>query len=810
MHRPAHSVSSQSNVIIDQSISLESNQLVGIWRIVIGMMIYVVASFSHIQAAPDHNTHVIQPAPAEETIRLQLSWQHRFQFAGFYAAKYKNFYKKEGLNVELLEKTNNHSPIQQVVNGVADYGVADSALLLHRSKNRLLTIVAPIFQHSPQVLFTTKRSGINNIFDLNYKRVGFYAKDTDSLSLILMFKELGITPNIVRYPNNFDAETLQTDKIDAFSGYFSPQLVNQDTSKTDGILSAFQPKDYGVNLYGDMLFTTNKEAQNNPQRLQAFTQATLKGWEYALENPKEVAKYIQRHYAPELSLNALLAEAALVEQAIDRHNYPLGNLDPGRIQYTQNLLVKHHLTQNSDLHYVNNLSLNDHRTSFTPGEIEWLKKHQTVKVAIDTHWAPLEFVDDAGNFVGIAPKFLEFISHQTGIEFQPATDLTWSEAVQQMQQGKLDMYSAVSYTPERASYSLYTQPYLNFPMVIATQRYESFISDLAKLSDKTIAVVKDYASHEFMRTTYPNIELKLVDNPKQGVEAVSKGEVYGYVDNVAIITHYINTNHFTNIQISGETPFHSDVHMAVRKDWPELQSIINKVIDSMTEAQRAEITDAWLKITYQQVFMWKEFLWVAIPILLSIAIVSYYNLRLKRMNSNLRIAQKSLEKTNRALSGLSVTDHLTGVYNRKHLDKILHQEMERANRYGQEFAILIMDLDFFKQVNDNHGHLVGDEVLITFSSWIHSIIRSSDTLGRWGGEEFMLICPNTTAQQAYQIGEKICIGTRLQTYPNAIKQTVSIGVTAYLKQQSAEQLLEKADDALYIAKQNGRNQVVIM
>lgn len=447
--------------------------------------------------------------------------------------------------------------------------------------------------------------------------------------------------------------------------------------------------------------------------------------------------------------------------------------------------------------------------TFSEEEIAWIKSHRKVKVAIDPNWAPLEFVNEQGEFVGIAPKFLDYIRHQTGIEFEPATHLTWSQAVEAMQKGELDMYSAVSFTPERSTYTLYTDPYLNFPMVIATQRNANFINDLSRLTDKTIAVVEDYASQENMQRFFPNVPLMLVATPQEGVEAVSKGEAFGYIDNVAIITHYINKNNYTNLQISGETPFRSDVHMAVRKDWPELQSILNKLFASMPQQVKNDITDSWLKVTYQKVFQWTEILWVIVPVAMFILITSYYSLRLRSINANLKFAQLQLEETNRSLSGLSLTDHLTGVYNRKHLDKTINQEIERAHRYGHEFSILIMDLDYFKQVNDTHGHLVGDEVLITFSAWISSMIRSSDTFGRWGGEEFLLVCPNTTAEQAYQLGEKICIGTRLQTYPKSIMQTVSIGVTTFQKGQDAEQLLERADEALYRAKQNGRNRTVI-
>ncbi|WP_130536713.1 diguanylate cyclase [Thiomicrorhabdus indica] len=746
-----------------------------------------------------------------ERVKLQLSAEHRFQFAGYYAAQIKGFYEQEGLNVEIIPNSGSQNATQTIIEGQADFAISDISLLLDPNRQKLINIVAPIFQHSHQALFSLKHQDLDSIYQLNYKKVALFSEEPNALTLLLMFKELKIKPNLIRNRHSLDISQINKTQSPAFGGSLS-SLIHQQFQrhkKQRLQLNRFLPQHYGVDLYGDMLLTSNLKIQSNPAQVQAFKRASLKGWEYALEHPTKVIHYIQSYLNPNLTFEGLRKEAEAVRNSIDLVNFPLGHFDTGRLQYAQNLLRQHGFIHNPKT--IENSQQTSRMASkqFTSKEIEWMQNHKQVQVAVDAHWAPLEFINEQGQFVGIAPKFLDYISHKTGIEFIPFTQLSWSESVTQMESGKLDMYSAVFYTDERSEYSLYTDPYLELPMVIATQRNEGFISNLNQLQNKTIAVVKDYASQANMQQHFPDIPLKLVSSPEEGLKLVSSGEAFGYIDNAAIITYYINKHHYTHLQISGETPFRSGIHMAVRKNWPELQSIINKVIENMPHAVRNDITDPWLKIAYPSMINWKTITWIIAPILFIVLLTSYYNLRLKRINRDLKETQQQLEETNRSLSGLSVTDHLTGVYNRKHLDKVITQEIERAHRYGQKFSIILMDLDYFKQVNDTHGHLIGDEVLITFSAWVNTVIRSSDTFGRWGGEEFLIICPNTTNDQAYHLAEKICSEVQLQSFPKSINQTVSIGISEFIKGQNAEQVLEHVDHALYRAKQNGRNRVVM-
>lgn len=155
---------------------------------------------------------------------------------------------------------------------------------------------------------------------------------------------------------------------------------------------------------------------------------------------------------------------------------------------------------------------------------------------------------------------------------------------------------------------------------------------------------------------------------------------------------------------------------------------------------------------------------------------------------------------------LSVKDKLTGIYNRIKLDEVLHTEFLRYSRSKTPFSVIMFDIDFFKKVNDTYGHLVGDEVLKKMSWLVGSSVRENDIFGRWGGEEFLIICPDTDAKGASTLAEKLRRKIELYEFPEVERVTCSFGV-AEIESLGADNIVKNADDALYRSKQTGRNKV---
>ncbi len=175
--------------------------------------------------------------------------------------------------------------------------------------------------------------------------------------------------------------------------------------------------------------------------------------------------------------------------------------------------------------------------------------------------------------------------------------------------------------------------------------------------------------------------------------------------------------------------------------------------------------------------------------------------------AQVRAAQQELLEKNRQLEIMSITDRLTGLYNRHKLDAVLNAELARCQRYDGVFSLILLDVDHFKLVNDQFGHPVGDQVLLAIASLLQENKRNADTLGRWGGEEFMLICPDTPSDGALQFAEKLRLAVAGYGDPAVGQVTASFGVATFRSGDSVKEIVSRTDQALYCSKHKGRNRV---
>lgn len=174
--------------------------------------------------------------------------------------------------------------------------------------------------------------------------------------------------------------------------------------------------------------------------------------------------------------------------------------------------------------------------------------------------------------------------------------------------------------------------------------------------------------------------------------------------------------------------------------------------------------------------------------------------KLHAINADLTLAHHNLEK-------IAVTDRLTGLYNRTKLDEVFANELARAERYNESLAVIMADIDKFKTVNDTYGHQIGDSVLTEFAAIMRKLVRDTDTLGRWGGEEFLVICSHADLNSAYILAERIRAAVAGHSFSVVGQKTCSFGVASYRPGDTAETIVNRADMALYEAKQNGRNRI---
>ncbi len=274
---------------------------------------------SHVKASDKTNQIV-----------LQLAWKHQFQFAGYYAALSKGYYKEAGLDVTLVEGGEGHFAREEVLGGNAQYGVAGSELILHKAEGNPFVVLAPIFQHSPSILLTMANSGISTYPDLIGKRVMLLPGKKDA-DILAAFQNEGIDidhDSFIRMDQSYNLDDLIKGRTDSVSAYVTnePWILEQAGIKP-GILS---PLTYGVDFYSDCLFTTEEEINKHPERVSRFLKATIKGWTYAMDNKEEIIDLIIDQYGVDKAKDHLRYEAATMEKLIFPHLVQIGHMNPGR------------------------------------------------------------------------------------------------------------------------------------------------------------------------------------------------------------------------------------------------------------------------------------------------------------------------------------------------------------------------------------------------------------------------------------------------------------------------------------------------
>jgi ABC-type nitrate/sulfonate/bicarbonate transport system substrate-binding protein len=273
-----------------------------------------------------------------KNITLQLAWLHQFQFAGYYAAVEKGYYKEAGFQVNIIEGRPGLNPVEEVISSRADFGVGRSEILLHRLNGEPLVAIAPILQHSAIVFLAKRESKITSPHDMIGKRVMMLSGD-NAAEYLAMFLEEGVPLNqIERIPSSYNINDLIEGKTDVFNAYSTnePYLLKLKNIPANII----KPINYGIDFYGDTLFTSEKKVKQAASETKKFRAASIRGWKYALENQDEMIEIILSKYKSEKTKIHLQYEANALKKLIMPELIELGHMNPGRWDQMAQTYVK--------------------------------------------------------------------------------------------------------------------------------------------------------------------------------------------------------------------------------------------------------------------------------------------------------------------------------------------------------------------------------------------------------------------------------------------------------------------------------------
>lgn len=733
-------------------------------------------------------------------VSLQLQWKYQFQFAGYIMAKEKGFYNNVGLDVTLKEWEHGINMVDEVTKGNSEFAISRPTALIDIAKGKDIIFLASIFQSSPLILLTDESTGIKTIKDFKNKRIMTTGDLNVDTSLLSMMYSQGIdAKDLITQVPSFKVKDLIDNKTDLIASYISNEPFQ--LKELGGTPVIFSPKDYGFEFYNDILITSNEYLKNNPTEVKNFREATLEGWEYAFDHIDETINIINQKYNNQKkSINALNYEAKELKKLAYYHVTEIGKIESRKLEKIYDVykllgLVRTKINFNEVIYsdkILNNI--------LTKEEKQYLLKKEQITMCVDPDWLPFEEIDEKGKHIGISADFYKIISKNLDTSFKLIKTDSWNQTLDFGKKRKCDIFSLAMETPKRKEYMNFTSPYLTIPLVIATKSNVPFINDILDITGKDIGITKGYAFVELLRNKYPTLNIIETENIDDALEKVNNGELFAYIGTLASTAYKFQTKYSGELKIAGKIGDHWELGIAVRNDDLILLNIMQKAIDNISYKEKRKILNEWISVKYQKGVDY-TLLYKAIAIFtFTFAILLFFYSKQKKLKDELEIAYKELEK-------LAVIDKLTKLYNRYKIDEVLESEKERSNRYKTPFGILMLDIDHFKNVNDTYGHSTGDEVLKRFAKIIKENSRKTDIVGRWGGEEFLIIIPHTDKNDLLTIAENLRSKIGNYKFKTIGNLTVSIGASIYEYNESTEKTIIRADNALYSSKENGRNKV---
>ncbi len=321
-----------------------------------------------------------------EKVSLQLMWLDQFQFAGYYMAKEKGFYRDAGLDVDIKKFKYSMDTVEEVLSSRATFGVGRSSLIRLRSQGKKVVLLSAIFQSSPFMLLALESSDIKSVKDFVGKRVMLTKNAVDTASIYAMILSNGVNEkDMIFMEHNFNFEELIDGNVDLYAGYASnePYILEQREIP----YRIFSPKDEGFDFYSDLLFTSQKEVQENPSRVDRFKKASLKGWKYAFEHIDETVKIIYKKYNPQnKTLNALTFEGQTLKKLAYSGKLKLGDISQKKILRIFDVYkIMGHVKKSLDIH---EFIFNNCSNMLNLKEQNYLRAKKEIKICVPPAFLP--------------------------------------------------------------------------------------------------------------------------------------------------------------------------------------------------------------------------------------------------------------------------------------------------------------------------------------------------------------------------------------------------------------------------------------
>jgi len=528
-----------------------------------------------------------------QKVSLQLLWKHQFEFAGFYMAKEKGYYKEVGLEVELKEHDFHTNTVLDVENGKTTYGIGYPNIILDKSNGAKINLISATLQSSPHVLITLNSSNIKSIEDFKNKKIMIEDNAIKTAPLLSLLYSHNVNfEDITIVPPSFNINDLVNKKVDIYSAFISNEVYKLKEQNIN--YDIWDPKDYGFDFYNDILFTSSTELKQNPKRVESFKKASLKGWEYAFNNIEETIEVIQKKYnSQNRTKDALLYEANQLKKLAYLNGNKLGDISHSKIQriidiYNLMGLVNKQIDLDEFIYNPKQKTI-----QLTEEEKAFLKQNNTIKVHNETYWPPFNYYEN-DSAKGYSIDYMNLLASKLNLNVEYINGPTWAEFLDMMKNNQLDVMLNIVQNEQRDKYLTFTTPYKKHMESLFSNNKK--IRSLKDLNGKSIALTKEYFTENFIKKHYPKIKIHTYNNTLECIYAVIEGKSDALIESFPVVDYLLKKHNLslTNVIINIDKRLEFDLKLAVSKNNPLLGTILQKAINSLSEEEINNFNNKWL------------------------------------------------------------------------------------------------------------------------------------------------------------------------------------------------------------------------
>ncbi|MDD2652013.1 MAG: ABC transporter substrate-binding protein [Sulfurimonas sp.] len=529
-----------------------------------------------------------------EKVSLQLQWLDQFQFAGYYMAKEKGFYEDAGFDVEIKKYGNDVDAVKDVLSGKTTYGIGRSSLILYFAQGKEISLLSAVSQSSPITLIALESSGIKSIKDFEHKKIMMTEDAIGSASVYAMIKSAQVDEKSIDFQKHtFNLEQLINKEVDLYAGYSSnePFLLQERNVS----YRCFSPRESGFDFYSDILFTSQKEANEHPQRVARFQEASLRGWKYAFENIDETVEIIYKKYnALQKSKEALHFEAEELKKLAFVGDIPLGMLEITKMKRILDIYRVMGLVA-SDVD-IQKALFKSSRVVVTPQEISYLEEKKEIRICVPNLLAPLAF-EENGKLRGIGDELLKELQKHINTTFRPVFAKSWKECLTNFKEGKCDVMPIA--TESMCNNFLHvTSTYHYEPLVVVTHNTQNYIVDMQSVMEKNFAATKDNPFVHELQRRYPKLRVSYVNSLNEGFAGVEDGKYFGYIDTFITTAYAFKNTSNGHLKIAGQFEEKVGMRFGVARDEALLYTIFEKGAQEIEKMGIDKMINRWITINY--------------------------------------------------------------------------------------------------------------------------------------------------------------------------------------------------------------------